>query len=65
MRKHLAEYVTEIFELSGKSPEQASDSAQTVLRIETALAKASMDRTERRDPRKLDHKMTRGDRRCA
>jgi predicted metalloendopeptidase len=61
MRKHLAEYVTEIFELSGKSPEQASDSAQTVLRIETALAKASMDRTERRDPRKLDHKMTRGE----
>jgi len=27
------------------------------LRIETELAKASMDRTERRDPKKRDHKM--------
>ncbi len=34
-------------------------SAQTVLRIETALAKASMDRTLRRDPKNRDHKMTR------
>jgi endothelin-converting enzyme/putative endopeptidase len=30
-----------------------------VLRIETALAKASMDRTERRDPKNIDHKMGR------
>jgi len=59
LRKHLVEYVTEVFTLAGQSPRQAADSAQTVLRIETALAKASMDRTERRDPRKRDHKMTR------
>ncbi len=59
MRKHLVEYVTEMFTLSGKAPREAAESAQTVLRIETALAKASMDRTERRDPRKRDHKMTR------
>jgi predicted metalloendopeptidase len=61
MRKHLVEYITQVFTLSGNSPAQAADSAQTVLRIETALAKASMDRTERRDPRKRDHKMSRGD----
>jgi endothelin-converting enzyme/putative endopeptidase len=30
-----------------------------VLRIETALAKASMDRTARRDPKNRDHKMSR------
>jgi predicted metalloendopeptidase len=58
MRKHLVEYVTESFTLAGQSPQQAADSAQVVLRIETALAKASMDRTARRDPKNRDHKMT-------
>jgi endothelin-converting enzyme/putative endopeptidase len=59
MRKHLVEYVTQMFVLTGQSSTQAADSAQTVLRIETALAKASMDRTLRRDPKNRDHKMTR------
>jgi putative endopeptidase len=59
LRKHLVEYVTAVFTAAGQSPQQAADAAQTVLRIETALAKASMDRTERRDPTKRDHKMTR------
>jgi putative endopeptidase len=59
MRQHLVEYVTETFTLAGRSPQQAADSAQTVLRIETSLAKAAMDRTARRDPKNRDHKMTR------
>src|SRR6266566_2978087 len=59
MRKHLVEYATALFTMSGQSAQQAADSAQTVLRIETALAKASMDRTLRRDPKNRDHKMTR------
>jgi putative endopeptidase len=59
MRQHYVAYVTEMFTLAGESAEQAADSAKTVLRIETALAKASMDRTERRDPKKRDHKMKR------
>jgi putative endopeptidase len=59
MRKHLVEYVTQTFVLAGQSSAQAADSAQTVLRIETALAKDSMDRTLRRDPKTRDHKMTR------
>jgi len=59
MQQHLVEYVTETFTLAGRTPQQAADSAQTVLRIETALAKASMDRTARRDPKNLDHKMSR------
>jgi putative endopeptidase len=58
-RKSLVEYATELFTLSGQSPKQADDAAQTVLRIETALAKAAMDRTARRDPKTRDHKMTR------
>jgi len=59
MRKHLTDYATQVFTLAGQSPHQAADSAQTILRIETALAKASMDRTARRDPKNRDHKMSR------
>jgi endothelin-converting enzyme/putative endopeptidase len=58
-RNSLVEYATRMFTLAGQSPHKAGDSAQTVLRIETALAKASMDRTARRDPKNRDHKMTR------
>jgi len=57
MRQHLVEYATQLFILNGQSAEQAADSAKTVLRIETTLAKASMDRTKRRDPKNRDHKM--------
>jgi len=59
MRQHLVEYVTQLFTLAGQTPQQAADSAQAVLRIETALARASMDRTARRDPKNRDHKMSR------
>jgi len=59
MRKHLLEYATQLFTMSGESADKAAASAQTVLRIETALAKDSMDRTARRDPKTRDHKMTR------
>ena len=59
MRQHYVDYVIEMFTLAGQSAEQAATSAKTVLRIETALAQASMDRTERRDPKKRDHKMKR------
>ncbi len=57
-RKSFIEYATQLFTLTGQSPKQAEESAQSVLRIETALAKASMDRTARRDPKTRDHKMT-------
>lgn len=59
MRKHLVDYATQVFRLAGQSEPQASESAQTVLRIETSLAKDSMDRTLRRDPKTRDHKMSR------
>jgi putative endopeptidase len=61
MRQHLLEYVTQVFTLAGRTPKEAGEAAQTVLRIETALAKAEMDRTLRRDPKNRDHKMTRND----
>jgi putative endopeptidase len=59
MRKHLAEYATQLFTLSGQTPQQAAGSADTVLMVETLLAADSMDRTKRRDPKNRDHKMTR------
>jgi endothelin-converting enzyme/putative endopeptidase len=59
MRKHLVDYMTSLFTLSGQSAKQAAESAHTVLVVETLLAANSMDRTKRRDPKNRDHKMTR------
>src|SRR5271166_4849244 len=57
-RQKYLEHVQKMFELSGDQPEVAAAEAKTVLAVETGLAKASMDRTLRRDPRTRDHKMT-------
>ncbi len=56
-QKYLA-HVQKMFELLGDKPDASSAEAQTVMRIETALAQGSMTRVERRDPKALDHKMT-------
>jgi putative endopeptidase len=61
LRKGYLAHVQKMFELLGDQPEVASAEAQTVMRIETALAKGSMTRVERRDPKALDHKMTSAD----
>jgi putative endopeptidase len=58
IRKNYADHMKKMFVLIGQTPEQAAKSANTVLKIETELAKAAMDRTLRRDPKSLDHKMT-------
>jgi len=56
-RQKYEEHVQKMFELAGDKPDAAAAEAKTVLAIETGLAKASMDRTERRDPHKRDHMM--------
>ena len=56
-QKYLA-YVAQVLELAGVPAAQAKQDAATVMRIETALAKASLTRVERRDPYKQYHKMT-------
>jgi putative endopeptidase len=56
-RQKYEEHVQKMFELAGDKPDVAAAEAKTVLAIETGLAKAAMDRTERRDPRKRDHMM--------
>ena len=59
-QKYLA-HVQRMFELAGRSPETAKANAATVLRIETALAKGSLDRVSRRDPEKIYHPMKKAD----
>ena len=59
LRKAYVAQVRKMFELLGDKPGVAAAEAQTVMRIETALAKASLTRVERRDPKKVYHKMTR------
>src|SRR5215469_11714825 len=61
IRQHLTDYMTTVFSLSGAPAGESASQADTVLRIETALAKAQMDRTARRDPKTRDHKMSRAD----
>ncbi|HEX3471879.1 MAG TPA: M13 family metallopeptidase [Silvibacterium sp.] len=56
LREQYKEHVARTFELLGESQEQAAKDATTVLRLETALAAASLSNVERRDPEKLYHK---------
>ena len=59
LRKQYVAHVEKMFELLGNSPEKAAASAQTVMRLETALARGSLDLVSRRDPDKIYHKMAR------
>lgn len=56
-REKYVQHVQKVFELLGDSEETAKKNAETLMRMETALAKASMTRVERRDPYKLKNKM--------
>src|SRR3974390_208695 len=58
VRQKYLEHVQRMFELAGDKPDVAAAEAKTVLTVETGLAQASLDRTERRDPKRRDHKMT-------
>jgi len=57
-RTKYLEHVQKIFSLLGEPDSQAAADARTVMEIETAMAKASLARTDKRDPYKLFHKMT-------
>jgi putative endopeptidase len=54
-RKQYVEHVRKMFVLAGESEEQAAKDANTVMAIETRLAKASLTITEQRDPQNLNH----------
>ena len=57
IREEYVRHVERVFELLGDSAETAKKNAETLMRMETALAKASMTRVDRRDPYKLKNKM--------
>lgn len=60
-RERYLQHVQKIFELLGDDSATAKKNADTVMRMETALANASLTRVERRDPYKLKNKIKLGD----
>ncbi|MBC6111919.1 M13 family metallopeptidase [Pedobacter fastidiosus] len=51
-------YMTTLFSLTGSTPEVAKQKAETVFKIEKALAEAQMSRLEMRDPYSTYNKLT-------
>jgi putative endopeptidase len=58
LREQYVAFVQQLLTLSGESADQAKSDSAAILRIETALAKASLTRVERRDPHATYHMMT-------
>ena len=58
IREKYVAHISRMFELLGDDAKTAGAEAQTVMSMETALAKASLTQVEKRDPYKLFHKMT-------
>ena len=58
IRQKYVAHIQKMLELAGDKPDATADEAKRILTVETTLAKASMDRVMRRDPKNRDHKMT-------
>jgi len=58
IRKQYVGHLLKLFELLGNSTEIASKRAEAVMRIETTLAKGSLDSVARRDPMAVYHRLT-------
>jgi endothelin-converting enzyme/putative endopeptidase len=56
-RQRYVEHVTAMFVLAGSDQKEAAAAAQVVMRVETALAGATLTNVELRDPYATDHKM--------
>jgi putative endopeptidase len=57
-RKQYVAHIGNVLRLVGEPAAQASKDAQAIFTLETALAKASMDVTSRRDPHNIYHLMS-------
>ena len=57
LRTQYVAHLRRIFQLLGNSQPVAAKKADVVMRIETALAKGSLDRVSRRDPSSVYHKL--------
>jgi putative endopeptidase len=58
IREQYLTHVTNMFKLTGDNDADAAAHAQTVMDVETRLARASMTRVERRNPEATYHKMS-------
>jgi len=58
IRDQYLKHIARMLELSGETPAQSAADAQSVLGLETVLAKAAMDIVVRRDPKNLNNKMS-------
>ncbi|QHS53807.1 M13 family metallopeptidase [Edaphobacter sp. 12200R-103] len=58
IRKQYVEHVAKMLTLAGTPAEKAKKDADAIMAFETALAKASMPVTDRRDPEKVYHLQT-------
>jgi putative endopeptidase len=59
LRKKYVAHVARMMQLLGDSPEAAQREAESILKVETDLAKVSLTRVQKRDPYNLKHKMSR------
>ena len=59
LRALYQDHAAKMLALAGAPEASARKQAQTVMTIETALARASMDKVERRDPNKIYHRLER------
>ena len=57
-REKYQQHVTAMLQLLGEPAEKAASDAKAVMQIETALAKATLTRVQKRDPYNLFHKMS-------
>jgi len=58
IRKEYVEHIGRIAKLVGASADSVTTIPDTVMTIETALAKGALDNVSRRDPNKIYHKLT-------
>lgn len=58
LRESYIKYIERLFTLAGYSPESARKAAQSVMKIETELARLSYTRVELRDPQKNYNRMS-------
>jgi endothelin-converting enzyme/putative endopeptidase len=61
IREQYVAFIEQLLSLDGTAPEQAKADASAILRIETALATASLTRVQQRDPHNIYHMMSIGE----
>ena len=61
IRQKYVAHIAKMFDLEGVAVADAEKKASAIMAIETALAKASLDVTSRRDPKNVVHEMPKGE----